>query len=109
VLASGLLGILSISVVLWALSRSAVGPVSALRESSVLFATIIGVAVHREAATFTDCARLPASCSASSPFTALPLAIPSAWKPLRRPPPGTAVPTDQTRYNRDISRQEDAT
>jgi uncharacterized membrane protein len=51
VLASGLLGILSMSVVLWALSRSAVGPVSALRESSVLFATIIGVAVHREAAT----------------------------------------------------------
>jgi drug/metabolite transporter (DMT)-like permease len=52
VLASGLLGILSISVVLWALSRSAVGPVSALRESSVLFATVIGIAVHREAATW---------------------------------------------------------
>jgi drug/metabolite transporter (DMT)-like permease len=42
---------LRISVVLWALSRSAVGAVSALRESSVLFATVIGVAVHRESAT----------------------------------------------------------
>jgi uncharacterized membrane protein len=50
--ASGLLGIMSISVLLWALSRGPVGAVSALRESSVLFAAVIGVAVHREPATF---------------------------------------------------------
>jgi drug/metabolite transporter (DMT)-like permease len=48
-LVAGILGLVSFSVFIWALSRSAVGPVSALRESSVLFATIIGMAVHREA------------------------------------------------------------
>ena len=40
---SGLLGFLSFSTFLWALSRSPVGGVSALRESSVLFATTIGM------------------------------------------------------------------
>jgi drug/metabolite transporter (DMT)-like permease len=45
---AGLLGVVSFSVFLWALSRSPVGAVSALRESSVLFATLIGVAVHGE-------------------------------------------------------------
>ncbi len=45
---AGLLGVVSFSVFLWALSRSPVGPVSALRESSVLFATLIGIAVHGE-------------------------------------------------------------
>jgi drug/metabolite transporter (DMT)-like permease len=48
VLLSGALGLISFSVFLWALSRSPVGPVSALRESSVLFATIIGLVLHRE-------------------------------------------------------------
>ena len=47
-LASGLLGITSFSVFLWALSHSPVGPVSALREASVLFATLIGMAFYRE-------------------------------------------------------------
>jgi drug/metabolite transporter (DMT)-like permease len=45
---SGLLGITSFCVFLWALSRSPVGAVSALRESSVLFATLIGVTIHGE-------------------------------------------------------------
>ena len=47
-LASGILGIVSFSVFLWALSRSQVGAVTALRESSVLFATMIGLALYRE-------------------------------------------------------------
>lgn len=47
-LASGCLGVVSFSVFLWALSRSPVGPVSALRESSVLFAILIGTVIHRE-------------------------------------------------------------
>lgn len=45
---SGLLGLGSFCVFLWALSRSPVGPVSALRETSVLFAVAIGVLLHRE-------------------------------------------------------------
>ena len=45
---AGLLGVVSFSVFLWALSRSPVGAVSALRESSVLFATLIGIAAHGE-------------------------------------------------------------
>lgn len=47
-LASGLLGVGSFGVFLWALSRSAVGPVAALRESSVLFAAIIGMVWYGE-------------------------------------------------------------
>jgi drug/metabolite transporter (DMT)-like permease len=47
-LASGLFGVTSFSVFLWALSRSPVGPVSALREASVLFATLIGMTFYRE-------------------------------------------------------------
>jgi drug/metabolite transporter (DMT)-like permease len=47
-LVSGLLGITSFSIFLWALSRSQVGAVSALRESSVLFATMIGLVLYRE-------------------------------------------------------------
>jgi drug/metabolite transporter (DMT)-like permease len=48
VLISGVLGILSFSVLLWALSRAPVGAVTALRETSVLFAVLIGGALHRE-------------------------------------------------------------
>jgi uncharacterized membrane protein len=48
IVTSGILGVLSYTVFLWALSRSAVGAISALRESNVLFATVIGMAVHRE-------------------------------------------------------------
>lgn len=47
--ATGLLGLMSFSVFMWALSRNPVGPVSALRETSVLFSILIGVAFHREA------------------------------------------------------------
>ncbi|HWK96704.1 MAG TPA: DMT family transporter [Pseudolabrys sp.] len=47
-LASGLLGVASFGVFLWALSRSAVGSVAALRESSVLFAAIIGMVWYGE-------------------------------------------------------------
>ena len=45
---SGLLGLLSFSVFLWALSRSPVATVSALRETSVLFAILIGALLHKE-------------------------------------------------------------
>jgi uncharacterized membrane protein len=47
-LVSGLLGLVAFSVFLWALSRSAVGGVTALRESSVLFATLIGMVFFGE-------------------------------------------------------------
>jgi drug/metabolite transporter (DMT)-like permease len=46
---TGILGLLSFGVFLWALSHSPAGPVSALRESSVLFAFLIGIFAHREA------------------------------------------------------------
>jgi drug/metabolite transporter (DMT)-like permease len=46
VIVSGLLGLLSFCVFLWALSRSPVGSVTTIRESSVLFATAIDTLVH---------------------------------------------------------------
>jgi uncharacterized membrane protein len=52
VVTSGILGLLSFCVFLWALSRSPVGAVSALRETSVLFAMLIGVFLHRESLSF---------------------------------------------------------
>lgn len=48
ILASGCFGIASFTVFLWALSRNPVGPVSAIRETSVLFAMLIGAVVYRE-------------------------------------------------------------
>jgi drug/metabolite transporter (DMT)-like permease len=45
-LISALLGLVSFCVFLWALSRSPVGAVSALRETSILFATLIGMGFH---------------------------------------------------------------
>jgi len=51
ILASGGLGLLSFMVFLWALSRSPVGAITALRESSVLFATVLGIVVYRERAS----------------------------------------------------------
>ena len=47
-LVSGLLGVVSFAVFLWALSRSPVGAVSALRETSVLFATFFGMSIYGE-------------------------------------------------------------
>jgi len=48
VVISGVLGVLSFGAFLWALSFNPVGPVSALRETSVIFAVLIGWAAHRE-------------------------------------------------------------
>lgn len=48
VLVSGLLGLVSFTVFLWALSRNPVGPVAALRESSLLFAVVIGMVRYGE-------------------------------------------------------------
>jgi drug/metabolite transporter (DMT)-like permease len=48
VIASGLLGLISFGVFMWALSRNPVGAVSALRETSVFFAILIGILLHRE-------------------------------------------------------------
>ncbi len=52
VMVSGILGIASFGVFMWALGQAAVGPVSALRETSVLFAAIIGAVALRERASW---------------------------------------------------------
>jgi drug/metabolite transporter (DMT)-like permease len=49
VIVSGVLGLLSFCVFLWALSHNPVGPVTTIRETSVLFAMAIGVMLHGEA------------------------------------------------------------
>ena len=51
-LASGFLGVVSFAVFMWALGRAPVGAVAALRETSVLFAAIIGAVVLGERATW---------------------------------------------------------
>ena len=51
-LASGLLGTASFAIFMWALGRAPVGAVAALRETSVLFAAIIGTVVLGERATW---------------------------------------------------------
>jgi drug/metabolite transporter (DMT)-like permease len=48
VLVSGILGLLSFCVFLWALSRNAVGAVTTIRETSLLFAMALGVILHGE-------------------------------------------------------------
>jgi drug/metabolite transporter (DMT)-like permease len=48
VIVSGILGLLTFCVFLWALSRNPIGAVTTIRESSVLFAMTIGVLRHRE-------------------------------------------------------------
>jgi uncharacterized membrane protein len=47
-LVSGLVAVDSYGVFIWALPLGAVGPVAALRETSVLFAPLIGTVVLRE-------------------------------------------------------------
>lgn len=47
-LTSGLLGTGAFGAFLWALSQGPIGPVSALRETSVLFASLIGMVVLKE-------------------------------------------------------------
>jgi drug/metabolite transporter (DMT)-like permease len=49
---SGALGIVSFGVFMWALGRAPVGQVSALRETSVLFAALIGALILGEHATW---------------------------------------------------------
>jgi len=51
-LVSGVLGVVSFGVFMWALGRAPVGLVSALRETSVLFAAIIGAVALGERATW---------------------------------------------------------
>ena len=50
-LLSGILGIMSFGVFLWALSRAHVGPLTALRETSSLFAALIAAFVLKEPMT----------------------------------------------------------
>jgi drug/metabolite transporter (DMT)-like permease len=52
-LTSGLLGVSSFAVFIWALSRSPVGAVAALRETSILFATLIGMSLYQEKHLFS--------------------------------------------------------
>ncbi len=47
-LVSGVLGVTAFSIFLWALSRGLTGGVAALRETSVLFASLIGILFYRE-------------------------------------------------------------
>ena len=51
VLAGGVFGLLSYGVVIWALTMAPMGRVSALRETSILFAVIIGVVFLKEKPT----------------------------------------------------------
>ena len=52
VIVSGVFGMVSFGVFLWALGRAPVGGVSALRETSVLFAAILGATLLKEASTW---------------------------------------------------------
>ena len=54
-LASGALGVVSFGVFMWALGRAPVGAVAALRETSVLFAAVIGAVALGERATLNRC------------------------------------------------------
>jgi drug/metabolite transporter (DMT)-like permease len=51
VLAGGVFGLLSYGVVIWALTLAPMGRVSALRETSILFAAVIGVVFLKEKLT----------------------------------------------------------
>ena len=62
-LASGLLGMGSFLVFLWALSRAPVGPVTALREASVLFAALIGMTVYNESRSWQRIGAIVVVCA----------------------------------------------
>jgi len=47
-LISGMLGVSAFSIFLWALSKGLTGGVAALRETSVLFASMIGILIYKE-------------------------------------------------------------
>jgi drug/metabolite transporter (DMT)-like permease len=49
---AGVLGVISFGIFIWALSRSSVGAVAALRETSILFATLIGMTFYGEERVF---------------------------------------------------------
>jgi drug/metabolite transporter (DMT)-like permease len=51
VVGAGILGTLGYCIAVWAMSRSAMGGVSAIRETSILFAALIGTLVLREKMT----------------------------------------------------------
>jgi drug/metabolite transporter (DMT)-like permease len=50
-LISGILGTASFAIFMWALGRAPVGPVSALRETTIIFAALIGMTFFREKVT----------------------------------------------------------
>lgn len=50
-LVAGVIGMVSFCVFMWALGRAPVGLVSSLRETSILFAALIGLVVYRERPT----------------------------------------------------------
>lgn len=50
---SGLLGVISFGIFMWALARAPVGPVTAIRETSVIFTALIGALVLGERASWT--------------------------------------------------------
>jgi drug/metabolite transporter (DMT)-like permease len=54
-LLSGMLGITSFGIFLWALSRANIGPVTALRETSTIFAAILAATVLKEPITRARC------------------------------------------------------
>ena len=51
VVGAGILGTLGYCIAIWAMSRSAMGGVSAIRETSILFAALIGTFVLHEKMT----------------------------------------------------------
>ena len=51
VLIASVLGLVGYGVVIWAMDHSAMGKVSALRETSILFAAVIGMLFLREPIT----------------------------------------------------------
>lgn len=60
VAASGLLGVASFGVFMWAISFNPIGPVVALRETNVLFAVLIGVVLYGEPLSTS---RIAAACA----------------------------------------------
>lgn len=50
-LVSGVLGVVAFGVFMWALGRAQVGPVTALRETSIVFAAVIGAVLLKEPMT----------------------------------------------------------
>ena len=45
---AGLMSLVAYGIAIWAMARASLGPVSALRESSIVFATLIGALILKE-------------------------------------------------------------